>query len=207
MSSWKEEWGKTGKAARLTFIALVVLGGFAFFAKHDEPDNPDAKTAPRKPASVAQAAVQVAPPPTARPLPINGKDCTVATCSPGTRVVSLGNKSDKYFACQTKETAEYVNLVVGLIQLQASVTGSLPNISPQTGEPEYQGETKQMIDGLRAAAGVQTFGEAMTNYCIPGKPGRRFMVMNNPGGGGFIWVGDTVTNQTLWYPNTFIKPM
>lgn len=142
-----------------------------------------------------------------KPLPEKGDSCMAAACAAGTNVVSIGAKDGMYFVCQTRQTAEYVNLVVGLVQAQAALTGSLPNISPETGEPEYEGESKQMIDALRGRAGVQTLDEAMNRFCHKGKPGRRYVVMNNPRDGFVIWVGNTTTEQALWFPKTSVKPM
>lgn len=140
-------------------------------------------------------------------LPEKGENCMVAACSAGEKIISTGSKNDKYYVCQTRQTAAYVTMVMGLVQLQKALTGSMPNISPETGEPEYEGKTKEMIDDLRTEAGVKTLDEAINNYCTPGKPGHRYIVMNNPSNEQYIWAGDIKHNQAFWFPKSAVKPM
>lgn len=213
MSTWKEEWEKTGKGARVVFAILAILGGAAFLSQCGKPDaQSKGDMGGNSPPIQAEAAtppqaVTVEASTPSKPLPEKGDSCMAAACTSGTKVVSIGGKDDLYFVCQTRQTAEYVNLVVGLIQAQAAMTGTLPNISPETGEPEYEGESKQMIDMFREKAGVQTLDEAMNNYCAKGKPGRHYMVMNNPREGLFIWVGSSANRQAMWFPKSSLRPL
>ncbi|WP_394753741.1 hypothetical protein [Crenothrix sp.] len=106
--------------------------------------------------------------------------CDLAPCPAGTHVVSYFKKNDPYVACPTKELAEYTNFAIGLMVMTLNVSGGdrMPNISPITGDPEYEGSTKIMMDNLRDSAGVKTFDQAMT-VCRDGKNGRHLVVMNN----------------------------
>lgn len=191
----------------LSGLPLISAIGFimAISGCGDQSGQADVSEAAQpQPSDVQPVAAETAAAPQVK-LPAKGKDCTVAACGAGTKVVSTGGKDDHYFACQTREITEYVSFVIGLVQLQAGITGSVPNISPETGEPEYEGKTKEMLDAMRSAAGVSTFDEAGAR-CVQGKPGLRFLVMNNPNDAGVIWVGNTSTNQALWFPKSYIKP-
>jgi hypothetical protein len=42
-----------------------------------------------------------------------------------------------------------------------AMLGAMPNISDKTGEPEYMGETKTLVDSLRKQAQAQTFDKAI----------------------------------------------
>src|SRR5208282_3242211 len=69
-------------------------------------------------------------------------------------------KGDPYYTCPSRELATYVSVLVGLLAIQETLTGEMPNISDTTGEPEFTGETKTMVDGLREQARVRTFDQA-----------------------------------------------
>ena len=49
----------------------------------------------------------------------------------------------------------------------------MPNISDKTGEFEYEGETKTMVDAMREKAGVQTFDQAVAIGKFDGRIRRR----------------------------------
>jgi hypothetical protein len=125
------------------------------------------------------------------------KECTFETCKAGTTAVTYFKKSDPYYTCPTRELATYVTTIVGLTAMQATLLGEMPNISDQTGEPEYTGETKRMVDGLREQAHVQTFDEAM-KICAPGSDKRRVTVLNMPENSMVAYVLDEGHKQTFW---------
>jgi hypothetical protein len=80
-----------------------------------------------------------------------------------------------------------------------------PNISDKTGEPEFTGETKTIIDAKRAAAHVTTFDEAVAS-CSAGKNGRKVIIMNvseNPP--LVVWVHDTKSGGNYWMPITSLN--
>jgi hypothetical protein len=118
-------------------------------------------------------------------------------CAPGDKAVTYATQSEMYWACPTRELAEYTDLVIGLLASQYELTGTLPNLSPMTGEPEYQGETKIMLEQSRGAAHVQSFDQAVA-VCHKGRAGIRVSIMNNPGKGAAIWVMNDKTKETFW---------
>ena len=89
--------------------------------------------------------------------------------------------------------------IVGLTSMQAMLGGGMPNISDKTGEPEYTGETKSMVDALREQAHVQTFDEAM-KMCAPGSDKRKVTVLNMPEKSMVAYVLDQGRKQTYWMP-------
>jgi hypothetical protein len=126
------------------------------------------------------------------------KSCTAVDCSAGSKAVTYAQKDDSYFACPTFELSDYVNGVMGFVSMTYSMTGKLPNVSPKTGEPEYTGQTKDMIDNWRNAANVSTLDEA-TAKCHEGKNKVQVIVMNSPEAGLSVWVADQKQN-TFWLP-------
>jgi hypothetical protein len=126
------------------------------------------------------------------------KECTFETCKVGTRAVTYFEKSDPYYSCPNREIATYVTTIVGLVSMQAML-GAMPNISDKTGEPEYTGETKTLVDSLRKQAQVQTFDEAM-KLCALGTDKRRVTVLNMPENSMVAYVLDEVRKQTFWMP-------
>ncbi|KAF1004103.1 MAG: hypothetical protein GAK36_00128 [Pseudomonas sp.] len=141
------------------------------------------------------AAIAIAPAANAVDL---SKSCTAVDCSAGTKAVTYAQKDDAYHACPTLELSDYVNGVVGFVSMTYGMTGKMPNVSPKTGEPEYAGETKDMIDNWRSAAKVSSFDEA-TAKCSKGKDKVQVIVMNSPEGGLSVWVADQKQN-TFWLP-------
>lgn len=130
--------------------------------------------------------------------------CTAQLCSAGKQIKVSIAKDDPMYACSTEAKAIYVNTVLGLVSFQQTLSGQLPNISPKTGEPEYQGETKQMLDTLRNAAGVSTLDEA-ASQCIEGSKirNKKFMVLNSKHESDYVWAGSN--NIKLWIPLTATK--
>ncbi|HWT68082.1 MAG TPA: hypothetical protein VN214_03100 [Pseudomonas sp.] len=126
------------------------------------------------------------------------KSCTAVDCSAGAKAVTYAQKDDAYYACPTFELSDYVNGVMGFVSMTYGVTGKLPNVSPKTGEPEYTGQTKDMIDSWRTAANVSTFDEGIAK-CSEGKNKVQVIVMNSPDSGLSVWVADQKQN-TFWLP-------
>ncbi|MDE1942730.1 MAG: hypothetical protein KGI47_06260 [Betaproteobacteria bacterium] len=135
-----------------------------------------------------------------------GETCFLTKCAAGTVGKTHSSKNDHYYACPTKELAEYTNFVIGVMALTYQMTGNIPNISPDTGEPEYEGQTKEMIDNLRSDARVTTFDEA-AGKCVDGENGLTVVVANNPSSGSAIWVVDRHKNNGFWMPKTNLNPV
>lgn len=135
------------------------------------------------------------------------KSCSRNVCSPGEKVTTYATKSEPYYACATQELSEYANFIIGLAAAQYQLTGTLPNISPKTGEPEYLDDsrgpnlTRVMIEKYRAAAKVATFDQALAQ-CMTGRAKVKVVVMNVPGEGMSIWVGDPKTKRSYWMPRS-----
>jgi hypothetical protein len=133
---------------------------------------------------------------------VSSSACTFDTCKAGTHARTYYKKSDPYYECPTREMAEYVTTIIGLVALHAAL-GVQPNVSPATGEPEYEGESKRMLDNLRAAAHVSTFDDAMAQ-CRDGVSKKAVTVMNMPKNSLVAWVFDRKTNESFWMPITHL---
>ncbi len=125
--------------------------------------------------------------------------CVMKECLAGDKAVTYATPSEMYWACPTRELAEYTDLLIGLVSAQYELLGKLPNISPETGEPEFKGETEEMITRARRAARVQGFDQAVAS-CRKGRAGLHVSIMNNPGKGAAIWVMNDKTKETFWMP-------
>lgn len=131
------------------------------------------------------------------------KSCSIVSCDAGEKATTYIEKGEFYFACPTKELSEYIATLYGLVSATYQITGKLPNISPETGEPEYQGQTKEMIDALRSDAGVSTYDQAQA-LCAKGKAKIQVMVMNNPEDAMSIWVAGA-NQKPFWMPKSFLN--
>lgn len=132
------------------------------------------------------------------------KSCSIIDCSPGDKAVTIiESKGDFYFACPTLEIAEYVTSTIGFVEITYRITGKLPNISPETGEPQFEGETKEMLDMLRLKSGVSTYDEAQA-LCKKGKSKVSVTIMNNPKDAMSIWVSGS-DNKPFWMPKAFLN--
>ncbi|MDR6579968.1 hypothetical protein [Pseudomonas extremaustralis] len=131
------------------------------------------------------------------------KTCLVATCNPGDKAVTYSTKSDFFYACQTRELSEYTNTAIGIAAVMYQLTGKLPNISPETGDPELEGENGELIATLRSKAKVSTFDEALQR-CEIGKNKQNVLIMNNPEDSHSIWVS-TQGKSAFWMPKGFLN--
>jgi hypothetical protein len=121
--------------------------------------------------------------------PPQRKECTFEACKAGTAALTHFTKSDPYYSCPMREFASYLATVMGLMAIQVTVTGQMPNISDKTGEPEYTGETKAMVDAARTQAQVRSFDDAI-KMCSAGSDKRRVTVLNMPEGSLVAYVLD-----------------
>ena len=128
------------------------------------------------------------------------ENCMAVDCPAGSRAVTYAKRQEPYYACGTRELADYTNFVLGLVVMQKQLTGTMPNISDKTGEPEYQDETKLMLDSLRKKAGVTTFDQAVS-MCAKGVGRLKVVVLNNPKDNNVIYVV-THNKKTFWLPKT-----
>ena len=128
------------------------------------------------------------------------KVCKVETCKAGTRALTYFRKDDPYYSCPTRELATYVTWVVGLAQITITLGGEMPNIDDKTGEFESGGETKEMLDMLRAKAGVTTFDQAMAIAPRAAMP--RVTDLNMPVGATSMvaYVEDERMKRNYWMP-------
>jgi hypothetical protein len=128
--------------------------------------------------------------------------CNQTQCGKGTKVITFGPQDDPYFACPTRELAEYMHFVLGLVNMHVQVTGQRPTLSPTTGEPQQNGETKAMIDGYRKAAGVPSFNAA-ASQCVKGPHGLRVSVDESPEGLA-LRVSDR-SGRGFWMPKAYAE--
>ena len=129
--------------------------------------------------------------------------CNIATCDAGRKVISFASKDDAYFSCPTNELSEYTNHVLGLSLMIYQFTGTIPNISPVTGDPEQQGQSKIILDKLRSNSKAKTFDEAVA-ACKKGKNKQIFMVANNPKDSSSMWVFNSKTKEQQWMPKSHL---
>ena len=126
-------------------------------------------------------------------------ECTFDTCKAGTKALTYYEKNDPYYICPSRELATYVTTIVGLASIQVMLGGGMPNISDKTGEFEYEGETKAMVDMLREKAGVQTFDQAVA-ICAPGVDKKPVMILNMPEDLMVAYVEDERRKLAFWMP-------
>jgi hypothetical protein len=132
--------------------------------------------------------------------------CSLIECGAGSNVITQADKENFYYACPTMEIGSYVTYVFGVTTMIYGVTGKLPNISPQTGEPEQEGQSKKIIEGLRNRAKVTTFDQALST-CKKGKNGIALVVANNPKAEIVEWVFNRKTHESYWVPKSSIALM
>lgn len=131
--------------------------------------------------------------------------CIAKACSVGDHAVTYASKSEPFYACPTRELASYTSTVLGLIALQYSLTGSLPNISDKTGEPEYAdsngqpNQTRSLLDAKRRRAGVATFDQAIA-ACAPGRNKMKVTILNSQQDDGVAYVHDEARKINYWMP-------
>lgn len=131
--------------------------------------------------------------------------CLAIKCSAGTRAITYSAGQDTYYACPTRKLVRYVDTVIGMVSMQMSL-GSAPDISPTTGEPEYTGESKQLLDVLRKNAGVSTFDEAV-HQCRKGRNGVKVIVINESKGTNEIWVTEAHRKRSFWMSKAYLDPI
>ncbi|WP_152555814.1 hypothetical protein [Ferriphaselus sp. R-1] len=125
--------------------------------------------------------------------------CAENGCVAGTYISTYTDKSTPFYECPTREVSDYITLVTSMLRLQAAM-GVMPNISPVTGEPEYTGESKAILDKYRIKAGIKTFDQAI-GMCQKGKSGTKATVMNYQKDGLSIWVSPRRSgSQPFWMP-------
>jgi len=134
---------------------------------------------------------------------INNKTCSVIDCPAGTKAMTYASKDDPYYSCPSKELSEYSNLIIGLTFMAVQFDGKTPNISGKTGEPEFQGETKQMIDAYRNRAGVATFAQAV-KQCKKGANKLKVVVLSDPEEAESSYVIIEKNNNTYWMPKSHL---
>jgi hypothetical protein len=131
--------------------------------------------------------------------------CTEESCPVGTFVTVSANDDDQFFACDTQDKSIYANTVAGMVNLQYRLSGKMPNISPTTGEPEYEGKSKELLDSLRQKAGVSTFDELEPSCLDETKlKSKKFRVMNIKSNSDYVWISSKTLS--IWIPRTVIKP-
>jgi hypothetical protein len=132
------------------------------------------------------------------------KSCDKLGCMAGDTAITVASKRDWYYACPTRELSNYVNETFALAAVTIQLTGTTPNISPETGEPEFQGETKAMIDNLRTAAQVDTLDQGVA-LCSTGRNKVKVTIMNIKKDEFSAWVSDNKTKAQFWLPTSALN--
>jgi hypothetical protein len=132
-----------------------------------------------------------------------GQACSISACPAGSSVVTASKKEGPFFACETSELSDYTNFVLGLVAMGKAIGAPPANLDPQTGEPAYQGTTKDMLDDLRGKASVESFDEA-GSHCAFGKFKRRLKVLNYVQGRSSLWVIDEKERKSYWVPTSSV---
>jgi len=131
--------------------------------------------------------------------------CNAEICPPGTKVKTYySEKNGEIFhICDTKEKAEYVSAVTGMIAMHVAFSGHMPNISPVTGDPEYPendgkpNETNIFLKILREKSGVKSFDDALSK-CLKGINKLNGLILETP-------EDSTVALTKISYKGTDIK--
>lgn len=156
--------------------------------------------------SIKQPTTASTAPPTAEKSPPEltaeeKRECQFVECPVGSVIITAPARNGPYYACQTEALSDYTNFVLGLVQMEKQIAGRFPNIDPQTGEPQFEGETKQMIENLRMSAGVQSFDQAGAR-CRYGPHGTKYTIMNYEKDRRSTWIGNEKVN--FWVPTAEI---
>ncbi|WP_124485623.1 MULTISPECIES: hypothetical protein [unclassified Burkholderia] len=94
--------------------------------------------------------------------------------------------------------------------MQYSLTGTMPNISDKTGEPEYQdqggktNQTRVMLDELRNRAGVSSFDQAVA-ACAKGRNHAAVTILNVQKDEEVAYVHDSAKNVNYWMPTSSLN--
>ena len=127
--------------------------------------------------------------------------CGAAKCPPGVQVITYATKGYPFFACPSPKLSDYIGFVIGSLAIQTSL-GLAPNLSPQTGEPEWSGDTERIVSALRQKAGVRTFDQAVA-MCKKGSGGVRATVLNDGGDAVLsMWVSVNGKRFSFWAPKS-----
>ncbi|WP_261541713.1 hypothetical protein [Burkholderia multivorans] len=130
----------------------------------------------------------------------NSNSCMLKGCAAGDKAVTYTSKTEPYFACPTRELSDYTLFVIGSVAFSAELSGKMPELSPVTGEPIYQGKTAEMMTTLRNAARVRTFDEAAA-MCKRGRNKVRVTILDAESGrSGSARVREEKTGETYWLP-------
>lgn len=155
--------------------------------------------------SIASSAPKSASAPSESQKPVGhpGDSCADVECAAGSNAITTMSKGEVYYACPSLSLAKYTNTVVAFTTLQLVATGKLPNISPDTGEPEFSGETKDIVDSLQTGANVDTFGQAVSE-CVKGSNKIKVTIMNNGDDDTVVWV-EAANNTSFWIPKEYLN--
>lgn len=132
--------------------------------------------------------------------------CTADRCPVGSQVIVSIDPQDILFGCDTQAKTAYTNTVAGMVGFIYQSTGKLPNVSPETGEPEVTGQSKVFLDTLRKEAGVRTLDEAAKS-CLTEEDlnKKKFTILNIKHESDYAMLA--LNDNQLWLPLTTIKPV
>jgi hypothetical protein len=199
------EAGMVRAAAIGLSLAALALAGCKPVDSSDAPSDSGATSGQ----SVAQAAPPAAPAPAVAAAPPKAADvpqltpeearqCNFTDCPAATKVVTASAADGPYLACSTEALSNYTNTVLGFMSAGAAMGTGTPNLDLDTGEPQYAGETKQIIVNLRTAARVSSFDEAAAR-CQKGRYRMAATVLNFVKDRQSTWIADG-SGYAYWVP-------
>lgn len=129
------------------------------------------------------------------------QNCKETACPVGTRGVTASIGSEPYYTCNSGELSDYANYALSVSLAQAQVGGPPQKITGK-GEPDIQGDAKDLLDRYRAKAGVTTFEEAMAK-CYKGIGRQNVSVLYYPEQGDSLYAASEKNSEDkFWLPKS-----
>jgi len=133
------------------------------------------------------------------------RSCLAQSCVPGDRAITYASRTEPFHACPSAALAQYIAAVNQLVTLSIAITGKPPNISVQTGEPEFADDangpnkTRVTLENFRHAAQVDSYNQAV-DRCTPGTTRRAVRILTTPERTSVVEVQDEQTQAKYWMP-------
>ena len=123
-------------------------------------------------------------------------------CKVGDKGITYSTAQTFFYACPSMELSAYTNGVLGLLSMTYQISGKTPTLSKSTGDPEYEGDTRNTIDNWRKQAHVASFDQAV-EQCVKGRDKLPVTLLKVPADADDLLVsGDD--NRPFWMPKGFL---
>jgi len=133
------------------------------------------------------------------------RSCLAQSCGPGDGALTYASRTEPFHACPSAALAQYIAAVDQIVSLSIAVTGKPPNISVQTGEPEYPDDTggpnktRIALENFRHAAMVDSYNQAV-DRCVAGTTMRSVRILTTPEKMSVVEVQDEESKAKYWLP-------